>query len=766
MPSPRLRVLVSALLVLPLLLPGCGGGGEDPGGGQTPTKPAAIELREVASDTERYEARIRFPEPRRIDSEHDGVRYTELVFDGLEPGTALGHDDAAGAPGIPMMVRNLAVPIGATPRLVVVDVQTEALTNLLLRPHQRCPVDGEGERPPVKDGELPPPELFEDYPFELDEEAYASDASRPSEVVTLTSIGRMRDLELVQVAIAPLSYNAARREAILHTDVTFRVEFDGSRGAFLPAQAADPFEESNFAHLHRAAAINGRLLYEDLRWAPGVIDRRGAELLIVTHPEFIEAAQKLAEWKREKGITTQVYRVGDPMDGGVGSTKEEIRDFLRGRYETASPRPSYVLLLGDAEFIPPFYRSTSYSINTGTDLDYSLMNPGDLLADLGLGRIPVDTEAEAHVVVDKIIGYERTPPLAIAGFYERAVIAAYFQAARTDVDEEGVTSRGYIRVAEQIRDGMMADGYTVDRVYHSDTSYHGGYTGDATPRRFRNLDLLPSDLGPGYSWSADTSDVTDAINEGCFLLIHRDHGGKDGWVSPQFQTADVPSLTNGSLLPVLFSVDCATGLFDNETAGGSYGSTVSGVYFLEALLRLEGGGVVGALGDTRDSPTWANNALTRGFGDAVFPEVLPDVGPSEPIRRLADILNYGKLYMFSQVGVDPVDADDPIPQSLANTNNVLWHVFGDPTLEIWTEFPFHLPRGIRFELLGRQLTLDYAVNGAEITVQQNGTAMGRARVEEGAAVIDLFDDPNPQMPLVLSAAAPNGIATPLDPVSK
>ena len=241
---------------------------------------------------------------------------------------------------------------------------------------------------------------------------------------------------------------------------------------------------------------------------------------------------------------------------------------------------------------------------------------------------------------------------------------------------------------------MVARGYTVERIYESNTAYHGGYSGDTTPRSYYDGTPLPAAIGPGsgFSWNADAQDIIDSVNAGRFLLIHRNHGGQNGWVYPSFPTSSVADMDNGSLLPVLFSVDCATGLFDNETSGNDYGTTTGGVYLLEAMLRKEGGGVVGALGDTRNSPTWANNALTRGFADAVFPDVLPAYGNGTPIRRLADILNHGKLYMFNQVGVSQTAGS--VSQWNADSNNIMWHALGDPTQEIWTASQYFLPQMI------------------------------------------------------------------------
>ena len=767
----RLTRRILVVVALCTLIAACNGGGpEEPPKGQAQQpeetdRPASEDavpqarLTPRVSDAHRFEARAQFPSPTMVSSTHEGTTYTEVSFAGLQMGTS--HDDQVGAPAVQMMYRLLAVPIGARPNLEVLNVRSRRVGDLLLRPHQPSPVDG--DRPAVKDGELPPPEIFMDAPFTKDEKAYRRDGPHPQQVVSMRRLGKMRDLEILMLAIAPMQYNAARQELTLHEAVDFRVDFVDGKGTFLPAKAANPFEISNWRGLHEASVVNGDLVYKELRYGgPTAFEYLSAELIIIAPPDFLAAANDLKAWKIQKGISTQVRIVDHPANGGIGTTREQIRDYIQSRYDTATPRPSYVLLLGDAEFIPPFYRSSSGSPTTGTDLDYSLMTGGDLLADLGVARIPVDTAEQADTVVQKIIGYESTPPPSppvASPFYDTAVMAAYFQSARSDVPQEGVTSRGYIETTELVRGGLLNFGKSVKRVYNSDTYYHPSYTGDPTPRYYRDLTPLPFDLGPssGFSWNAGTMDVVSAINDGTFLLIHRDHGGHSGWVRPQFQTADVSMLNNGAMLPVLFSIDCATGFFDNETAMGDYGTTMNGVYLLEAMLRKQGGGIVGALGDTRDSPTWANNALTRGFADAVFPDVMSSYGGSIAIRRLADILNYGKLYMFSQVGV-PQNAGS-VSQSNADSENILWHAFGDPTQEIWVTKPLKLfVRDFEWYQKGFQIIVHYPVEGATITALERGLPVGRGTVKNGEAVLDLVREPTSEAGLDFSASGLGAVA--------
>ncbi|MDO8473498.1 MAG: C25 family cysteine peptidase [Dehalococcoidia bacterium] len=148
--------------------------------------------------------------------------------------------------------------------------------------------------------------------------------------------------------------------------------------------------------------------------------------------------------------------------------------------------------------------------------------------------------------------------------------------------QPGTDQRAFIETSELVRNSMLTQGYTVGRIY-TKTVDGGGYclvdpgsgpcppgqmqqpyNGDSTPRRYFNGTLLPADLGGG---SGSTANIVNAINNGRFLVLHRDHGWEGGWSNPGFATGNANGLTNGGLLPVVFSVNCASGLFDNETAG-------------------------------------------------------------------------------------------------------------------------------------------------------------------------------------------------------
>ncbi len=711
------------------------------------------------SDSSRFAAHILFPRPRLLTVAREGETFSRIHIPGLAVPEAMGGSDRIGKPGVPLFFRLIAVPVGAEPVLHVSVNARETLEGINLYPQQKSAVDR--DFPPAKNGDLPPPEVFMDPPFVKDEEAYLVDALYPGETAAIKVVGKRRDLTLAVITVAPVQYNPLRKKLILNHGVELSVEFRGSKGYFVTQQSRNPFESFNQDPLVSAAVVNFEATLENVPEISSEFECLGAEFLIITHPDFREAADRLREWKIAKGISTEVFETGPQAEGGIGTSNTEIRDFIKNRFLTCFVRPSYVLLLGDAEFIPTFYYFTRSSFTTGSDLGYSIPLAGDGevtdLLDLSVARIPVDTLENALQVVDKIIGYEAFPPTS-KSFYRRAAFPAYFQCCDKYSLFKGKTTRAFIENVELIRDVMIAKGYEVDRLYTTDTRYHPSYEGDPTPRRYFDDRPLPPEIGPesGFAWDADTNDVINAWNDGRFLIIHRDHGGKSGWASPAFCTSDVGRLENGKRLPVLFSIDCATGLFDNETAEGDYRTTTNGVYFLEALLRNPHGGVVGALGDTRNSPTWANSVLVLGFADALFPEVLPNYGSDTTIRRLADILNYGKLYMYTQIG-KPQTFGTPSYWNVRD-NNVLWHAFGDPTQEIWLSWPHGASLEYGVEAGENGMVVRYQIEGAVITALQKGRPLARARVVNGEANLEYIRESDPGVPIALSASVEGAVS--------
>ena len=608
-----------------------------------------------------------------------------------------------------------------------------------------------------------PPDAFQDPPFTQNTDLYAMNEFYPQNVASLIPLGMVRDVPMYVLEIAAGQYNPATNEMKLFKNVSANVHFPGGQG-FLGQDAQDGFDNASILAM---SGVLNRVSAQAI-FNPGAVIRfpRGAELLILTAHDFRAAADTLAAWKTTKGISTLVIEAGPGTD--VPSA-ERIKSVIKSHYNNDLIRPSYILLLGDTNLIPTFEMAphTSCGASTvGSDWPYAVLaatTSADTTyaPDFAVGRIPAKTLTEATNVVNKIVSYEQSPPVN-AGFYSHAAIASYFQCCRADVAQPGTDQRGFIQTSEFARNVLMAHGKTVDRIYIA--------PGPATPARYFDGTLLPAEIGAGsgFPWNGSGANITTAYNAGRFLFIHRDHGGWDQWCDPYFDLTNIDALSNGDLQPVVFSVNCASGLFDNEQVPGVMGTAASSTLFAERMLKKSPGGAVGVLGDSRNSPTWANNALMRGYIDAIWPTAIPSFGDSTSRRRLGDILNHGKLYLMTQIGLP---SGGGAPSSAEATEELhLWHCIGDPTLELWTGNPHGLITVISGSALAALLTVHYDLPGAMITATQidpNGgtVVLGRGVIQPGAdpqVLIGLLVPAVQGTPIKLSVSAENYIPVQLE----
>mgnify|MGYP000299116272 CR=1 FL=1 len=157
---------------------------------------------------------------------------------------------------------------------------------------------------------------------------------------------------------------------------------------------------------------------------------------------------------------------------------------------------------------------------------------------MAYGRISVATASNANKVVDKIIAYETVPPTD-ANFYSKGLSAGLFQ----DRNFDDYADRRFAQTSEEQRVYVNNLGYNFEMCYclenaNVDPAYwnNGTYSwGEEIP------DYLKK---PNYAWDGDATQISNAINNGCFLVLHRDHGDVDRWYEPLYTITDINSLAN------------------------------------------------------------------------------------------------------------------------------------------------------------------------------------------------------------------------------
>ncbi len=363
----------------------------------------------------------------------------------------------------------------------------------------------------------------------------------------------------------------------------------------------------------------------------------GAEYLIITHADFHSSAERLAAWRGADDrfgtpLSTRVVDVQhiyDEFSGGM-LDPTALRAFLRHAYETWSTPPFFVLLLGDGTYdyknntgVSPGNWIPAYQDRESTyDEWYVSVAGDDILPDMAIGRIPVQTASEAAVVIDKLIDYDRNP-------------------------ERGPwQSRGML-IADDLRNPEQPD--LVESYFLLDAEYMA-----------RNL--LPEDLNlrklylaqyplEGHRKPAARAAFLRRFNQGGLYVTYLGHGNPDVLAHEHMfvVSRDLDEIRNDRRLPLFYTAASQVGVFDDPYR----------ISMPEALLRRAEGGVIAMISATRVGYHGSNMVLANAFHELLF---------RAPERHVPVGMALMQAKHRAQVGM----------QNPGRTNIRRYSLFGDP----------------------------------------------------------------------------------------
>ena len=313
-----------------------------------------------------------------------------------------------------------------------------------------------------------------------------------------------------------------------------------------------------------------------------------AEMIIVTHKDFLTQANVWATYRRSQGLTVEVVRIEDVYDEfNYGVTSADcIRNFLEYAKNNWQTAPKYVLLLGDASYDPKNYLGaggnflptrmidTVYSEAPSDETLADFDNDG--LAEIAIGRIAARDAAAVTLAYNKLTAFEQT------------IAQAH--------------SRGALFVSD------VPDGYDFEGASN------------------RLCAQLPADINCMKINRAQPTAATDlitSINQGKFLVNYAGHGNAQVWAAPGFFSgSQAGQLSNGNNLSVFTMLTCLNGYFVQPTDSLS-----------EVLMKNPNGGAVSA---------WASSGLTTPdiqeiMGTRFFNQI-----NAGTITRLGDLIKDAK----------------------------------------------------------------------------------------------------------------------------
>jgi hypothetical protein len=441
-------------------------------------------------------------------------------------------------------------------------------------------------------------------PFQLNQATYSQTRAFPGSPVEVGDISILRDLRLAPIKFFPVQYNPASGEVTVYKRLVVDVYFEGVGEN--PQMNPRNVLTRSFVKTYQELVLN----FDQIKGGRDLVD---GSVLIITYDGFNAQAQPLAEAKRRRGISTHLVNKSD-----VGTTSSQIISYISNAYHTWPDPPEYVILVGDVAQIP-----TNNGISCITDHKYATVDGSDYFADLAIGRISVQTTTEAAHVITKTLNYRYDPYMTDTGWFRRGMT---------------ISGSDYVDDYNALRCGR----FMVD---------YGGFT---------YFDSLWATRGTNT-----VTQITNRLNQGRSWIAYFGHGSATSWAStsPYFTNSHIDALSNGEMLPAIFSVACNNAEFD-----------YSGDCFAEKWIKVgavgnEKGAVI-ICASTEGSQFFYSDTLGRGTYKAYF---------ADSVFHFTPAVNLGKMFMYTY-----------FPESAGGTTEremQMYTTLGDPELDPWTAVP-------------------------------------------------------------------------------
>ncbi len=304
----------------------------------------------------------------------------------------------------------------------------------------------------------------------------------------------------------------------------------------------------------------------------------GAEYVVVAPRELSAAAERLADLRRARGLTAEVYAVEDIYDGLSGGIEdpEAIHGFLENAWVTWDTKPRFVALVGKGTFdyedtkglnsnlIPPPLVASASGLFSADRIIGDVVGD-DLRPEVAVGRIPVLTEAELDAYIDKLALWESGQN---SGSNRITLVA------------DNPDNAGNFSETLDVLEGTLQSSHEANRI------------------ELAELGLVEA-----------KSRLQAAFNEGSFLVSYAGHGGLDRIAAEGMMTlSDLGSLTASGQIPIVSAMTCTLNRFE-----------VPGLTSLgEALVLDPDGGAIAVFAPSGLS----ENLAAQDLGEQLLEEIL------------------------------------------------------------------------------------------------------------------------------------------------
>ena len=423
----------------------------------------------------------------------------------------------------------------------------------------------------------------------------------------------------------------------------------------------------------------------------------GFDYVIITDSLLVPAFMPLVEWKNQKGIRTIIATTQQiTRDYPDSLLQLKIKHYLKDCYENDSIQ--YALLGGDDNIIPAVFcdmtiiskRRIAYQTKMPVDLFYScfgspfnwnnndddkigeISDSIDFIPEITLSRFPVRTTDDVLAIVNKIISYEKRPPV------ENWNNSILMGGCKLFVANDSIGVSDAEAIGAKVYNLYIKDYWQGDTVRFYDTI---------------------TDLDGGASYDFNSTNLQSQLSRGYAFVDIITHGNYDFYYMEQsndiYDTSIAATLLN-SQPTILTTSACHT----NGFAGKSHPC------LSESLLRNGNSGIIAYLGcaDKGFSPTCNVNDMSNvdisNSSHKFIGSFYANLFGNAKLKK-----NYGRIVDYTKYNTFKLSA-------LKHNTFHRWIVFGNNTISD-PEMPVYIAKPKRFQ------NVDFSIDNGYLYVNTN-----------------------------------------------
>lgn len=333
-------------------------------------------------------------------------------------------------------------------------------------------------------------------------------------------------------------------------------------------------------------------------------------IIIVTNPQFADEARRLADHRLAHNNWTASIVTPEEIFNEFSSGRQDvtaIRDFVKFLYDKNPATLKSLLIIGkgsydykdripnNTNYVPTYESRNSLApLETYSSDDYYGFlenNEGQWgespsqnhTLDIGVGRLPVKTPAEAKTVVDKIISYDSDK-----NNYGRWRKDLVF------IADDGNTSDGFTSTHQSQANSLSESIELIHPNFDTKKIFLGTYTKTTMPTG----EVVPE----------ANKDITSWFDRGALITNYTGHGNERLWADEKILTdVDIEALENKQY-PFMVTATCEFGRQDDPALVSS----------AELSLIQANGGTIGLVTTARPVNSATNFLLNQEFYTALF----------------------------------------------------------------------------------------------------------------------------------------------------